>query len=115
MPLPFAPEVAEQLFSHDTWSSRRRWLRIGALGLSLNAQALLIYAMWRATLDPALVEIFLSLLGAVLSIFFAYVFGAIWDDNNKRGHIAKLASTTDGDGGDRPHLSKDPKPAGGDQ
>lgn len=81
-------EIARQLFQ-DNWPIRRRWLRIGILTLSLNAELVLVAILLGST-NPVLVQIFITLIGAIMSIFMFYVFGAVWDDNDKRRHFGSL-------------------------
>lgn len=82
----FATNLPAKLFL-DNWPIRRRWLRIGMLALWANAELVLAIVLFYGA-DGAVVQVFLALLGAIMSIFMIYVFGAVWDDNNKRQHWA---------------------------
>lgn len=75
-------KIAQQLFQ-DNWPIRRRWLRIGILSLSINAEAVLIHVLWGGG-SPMTVQIFMTLIAAIMSIFMFYVFGAVYDDHSKR-------------------------------
>lgn len=79
-------ELENQLFV-DNWPIRRRWLRIGLFVLTANAELVLYRIVFGETPDALVVQIFLALLAAIIALFGTYVFGAVWDDNNKRFHF----------------------------
>jgi hypothetical protein len=81
-------KIAEQLWQ-DNWPIRRRWMRFAVIALSVNAEVVLINVLFFAGSGFA-VQIFMTLLGAIMSILMFYVFGAVWDDNNKRQYWSSM-------------------------
>jgi hypothetical protein len=79
------PETVAKIFDNN-WPIRRRWLRIGMFALWANAELVLVWQLIYGS-DPLLVQVFYGLLGAIMSIFMMYVFGAVWDDSNKMRHF----------------------------
>lgn len=87
--------IAETLF-RDNWTRRRRWMTVGLIFSMGNAEAIIVVFLVRLFmpgLGPAndegiLIQAFLALIGMAMSIFGCYVFGATWDDNDKRKHLA---------------------------
>lgn len=68
------------LFVGDTWPKRRRWLKIIIGWMMVNAQYLIIWGQDNALHQNALI----TLLGAIVASLGSYVFGAVFDDNDKR-------------------------------
>jgi hypothetical protein len=54
-----------------------------------NAQAIMIVAFWFKSENTILSNALIALLGLIASIIGAYVFGATWDDNDKRRHLSE--------------------------
>ena len=90
-------EVAKQ-FASDNWKIRRRGLRIGILSLWANAEFVLIYSLYHESNIG--VQIFFTLIGAIMSVFMIYVFGATYDDHSKRRWAASCAQSEDSSGDD---------------
>jgi hypothetical protein len=64
----------------DNWPRRRRWMKIVLIWAMGNAQYILIFGK-----DSGLfMNAFLGLLTLIAAIIGSYVFGAIWDDTDKR-------------------------------
>lgn len=73
--------IAQTLYL-DNWPRRRRWMIVMLTWLMANAQYLIIWGKDNALHQNALVTI----LGAIVAIIGSYVFGATWDDREKRKH-----------------------------
>lgn len=54
-----------------------------------NVQAILVFTMSKGAENALLENALIAFLALVASILGTYVFGAVWDDNNKRQHIAE--------------------------
>lgn len=81
--------IAEQLLSNDNWPIRRRWMTIALVWMAINVEYLVIFGK-----DTALHQnLAITMVGAIVSIIFAYVFGAVWDDNNKRAILPSIQGT----------------------
>lgn len=68
----------------DNWPRRRRWMIVILVWMMANAQYLMIFAEPTAVVEQALV----MLLGSIVAVIGSYVFGATWDDSNKRRYVA---------------------------
>lgn len=66
----------------DNWPRRRRWMAVMLTWLVGNAQYLIIWGADNALHQNALITI----LGAIVAIIGSYIFGATWDDREKRRH-----------------------------
>lgn len=64
----------------DNWPRRRRWLAIMLTWMVANAQYLIVFGQDNALHQNALI----TLLGAIVATLGSYVFGAVWDDREKR-------------------------------
>lgn len=64
----------------DNWAIRRLWMKLILAWMLCNAQYIIIWGEDTALLQNALV----TLLGAIVAILGSYVFGAVWDDREKR-------------------------------
>lgn len=80
-----SPELERSLIT-DNWPRRRRWMMIALIWLSGNVQYLLIFGQDTALNQQAV----LAMIGAVVSIICFYVFGAVWDDANKRSTLSAV-------------------------
>lgn len=69
-----------EYLAHDNWPRRRRWMIIILAWAMLNAQYIIIWGNDTGLHQNALV----TLLGLIVAIAGSYVFGAVWDDNDKR-------------------------------
>ncbi|SER29704.1 hypothetical protein SAMN05216548_114140 [Faunimonas pinastri] len=74
-------ELVETLYL-DNWPRRRRLLYLALAWIAGNAEYLLILGA-----GPLQAQAFMTLLGAGIALLFAYIFGAVWDDNNKRASL----------------------------
>ena len=73
----------EALLAGDNWPLRRRWMTIALIWMAGNVQYLILFGA-----DTAINQnVVITMVGAIVSIIFAYVFGAVWDDQNKRSTI----------------------------
>lgn len=77
-----------QILLNDNWKKRRLWMIVALLWLGGNAQYLMVWGKDTVINQNALV----TLLGAFVSIIFAYVFGAVWDDTSKRESYSGMFS-----------------------
>jgi membrane protein YdbS with pleckstrin-like domain len=77
--------IAKQLFT-DNWPIRRRWLRIALIWMALNVQAILVAAYFKIEISSSAIyqNAVITLLTAIVSLLGFYVFGAVWDDKDKR-------------------------------
>ena len=64
----------------DNWPRRRRWMFVILAWLIGNAQYLIVFGQDNALHQNALITI----LGAIVAITGSYIFGAVWDDAEKR-------------------------------
>lgn len=64
----------------DNWAIRRRWMKVILAWAMLNVQYIVVWGD-----DNALNQnIAITLIGMVIAITGSYVFGAVWDDKQKR-------------------------------
>lgn len=87
----------------DNWPRRRRMLVLALLWLVGNAQYLIVFGDANSSLHQ---NALVTILGAIVALLGSYIFGAVWDDSNKRalGFRQKLYSENDLDLGDTPRL-----------
>lgn len=81
------PQTQKGLFEGN-WKIRRRVMFVTLLYIAFNVSWLIIRGE-NTTLNQ---QIALALVGSGTSIIGAYVFGAVWDDSNKRGALNSLAT-----------------------
>lgn len=77
-----ARKLADQLFL-DNWPRRRRWMKLILTWAICNAQYLIVFGKDTGLHMNALV----ALLSLIFAILGSYVFGAAWDDQDKRRHL----------------------------
>lgn len=70
----------ENLLPHDNWPIRRKWMLSILIWAVVNAQYVILMGDDTALNQNALY----ALLGLIAGIIGSYVFGAVWDDNDKR-------------------------------
>jgi hypothetical protein len=76
--------VRQRLYSNDSWKVRRKVLFASLLFIAVDVQYLLLFGK-----DDGLRQnLAMALVGAGVAIIGSYVFGAVWDDNNKRTTMA---------------------------
>jgi len=81
-----------QELTRDNWPIRRRWLFRVLLWAMANAQGIIaasvagLIAPSNSILEQALI----ALLTLIAAIIGSYVFGAIWDDKNKRRFLTDI-------------------------
>ncbi len=76
-------KAARREVNSDNWPIRRRWMKCWAIGFAVNAQVIVVDTVWRG--GSALgIQIFITLITALCSLMFFYVFGVVWDDHSKR-------------------------------
>lgn len=94
MPIRPSKELEKTLIT-DNWPRRRKWMMAALIWLMANVQYLLIMGNDTALNQQAV----LAMIGAIVSILCFYVFGAVWDDNNKRSVLGavKLEEETEDD------------------
>ncbi|WLR91018.1 hypothetical protein [Shinella zoogloeoides] len=75
--------MAKALKDHlasDNWCIRRRWMKVILGWAMINVQYLIVWGDDNELNQNALI----SMLGLVAAISGSYIFGAVWDDNDKR-------------------------------
>lgn len=72
-------EKLKQLLG-DNWPRRRRYMTVVLAWAMLNTDYILIFGTDNALHQNALVAL-ITLIGSIIG---AYVFGAVWDDSDKR-------------------------------
>lgn len=77
----------------DNWSIRRRWMKVVLAWAMLNTQYILFWGEDNALNQNALI----AFVGMVVAITGSYVFGAVWDDNDKRKWKARDPSEGEGE------------------
>lgn len=70
----------------DNWPRRRRWMITLLVWLMGNAQYLILFGQDTALHQNALV----ALLSAIVAIIGSYIFGATWDDREKRRNLPPM-------------------------
>ena len=80
----------------DNWAIRRRWMKVWTIGFACNAEVILGWTIWAGGSAFA-TEMFMALLGAICSVMFFYVFGAVYDDHSKRKFLSTIAGDEGGD------------------
>ncbi len=58
-------------------------MKIWAIGFAANAQWIIVDTIWYGGNNLS-IQIFITLVGALTSLLFFYIFGAVWDDTSKR-------------------------------
>ncbi len=82
---PRKKKTVQETLYLDNWPRRRRWMIVILTWMIGNAQYLIIWGQDNAIHQNALI----TLLGAVVAILGSYVFGATWDDREKRRHLTQ--------------------------
>lgn len=77
--------LQEKLYT-DNWHVRRKWMLVSLIWMSVNVQYLVLWGHDNALHQNALI----TFLGAIVSILCFYIFGAVWDDRDKRAQLASL-------------------------
>lgn len=75
-------EAAKELLT-DNWRIRRRVMFAALLFIAINVQYLIVLGKP----DGLRENIAVALIAAGVGIIGSYVFGAVWDDNNKRSML----------------------------
>lgn len=78
------PDLKEKLFG-DNWPKRRRYMTAVLAWAMLNVDYILIFGQDNALNQNALFAM-VTLIGSIIG---AYVFGAVWDDADKRKRIGE--------------------------
>ena len=68
----------------DNWPKRRRYMTVVLLWAMFNVDYILIFSQDNVLNQNALFA-FITLIGSIIG---TYVFGAVWDDSDKRKHLA---------------------------
>lgn len=77
-------KIRQQVYSNDNWKKRRKVLFASLAFIAVDVEYLLIFGK-----DDGLRQnLAMALVGAGVAIIGSYVFGAVWDDNNKRSTMA---------------------------
>lgn len=77
-------DLKTKLFG-DNWPKRRRYMTAVLIWAMLNVDYILVFGQDNALNQNALFAM-VTLIGSIIG---AYVFGAVWDDADKRKHIAE--------------------------
>lgn len=72
----------------DNWQIRRRWMSAALIWMAVNVQYLVVWGKDNALHQNALI----TFLGAIVSILCFYIFGAVWDDKEKRAQLREQPS-----------------------
>lgn len=82
-----AASAAARDLATDSWAKRRRIMHwaLAFIGVSLA------YLMLFSPSDGLHENLSVALVGAGISIIGSYVFGAVWDDNNKRAMLTNMS------------------------
>ncbi|HEY0120537.1 MAG TPA: hypothetical protein VGC14_02050 [Rhizobium sp.] len=80
-----------QELTRDNWPIRRRWMFRVLLWAMANAQGIIIASVsgYIASSNSILEQALIALLTLIAAIVGSYVFGAIWDDKNKRRFLTE--------------------------
>lgn len=78
------PDPVKKLFG-DNWPKRRRYMTVVLAWAMLNVDYILIFGKNSALNQNALFAM-VTLIGSIIG---AYVFGAVWDDSDKRKNLDK--------------------------
>jgi len=73
----------------DNWQIRRRWMSAALIWMAGNVQYLVLWGEDHALHQNALI----TFLGAIVSILCFYIFGAVWDDKEKRAQLGSPPSS----------------------
>jgi hypothetical protein len=72
----------EMIPVEDNWKNRRRVLFATLIWMGVAMTAILVRGIDNALYDQA----FIALSGSGVTLLTAYIFGAVWDDNNRRNN-----------------------------
>lgn len=90
--------LQEKLFL-DNWKVRRKWMMAALIWMAVNVQYLVFWGK-----DNALHQnLAITFLGAIVSILCFYIFGAVWDDRDKRSRMPDTLSSPSSE--EPPHAS----------
>ena len=92
MSAPKKAAVISQELTRDNWPVRRKWLFRILLWAMANAQAIIAASVagFIAPSNSLLEQALIALLTLIAAIIGSYVFGAIWDDREKRKFIRDM-------------------------
>lgn len=92
MPAPKKATALSQELTRDNWPIRRRWLFRVLLWAMANAQGIIAASVagFIAPSNSILEQALIALLTLIAAIIGSYVFGAIWDDKNKRRFLSDI-------------------------
>lgn len=93
MTKPDAKAAAVKEMTQDNWRRRRKVMFGALIFIAVNLQYLVLFGKP----DSLRETIALGLIGAGLGIIGSYVFGAVWDDSNRRKAIARLVTDDESD------------------
>ncbi len=81
-----------QELTRDNWPIRRRWMFRVLLWAMANAQGIIMAAIagYISSSNSILEQALIALLTLIAAIIGSYVFGAIWDDKNKRRFLTEV-------------------------
>jgi bacteriorhodopsin len=76
-------EKARRAIVPDNWKIRRRWMKWFIFWLGGNAEAMICWTIYAGG-NAMIVQMFLTVVGAMIAILMFYIFGAVFDDHSKR-------------------------------
>ena len=76
-------EKTRSVIVSDNWAIRRRWMKVSIFWLAINSEAIICWVIYAGG-NALGVQIFMTLIGALIAILMFYIFGATWDDHSKR-------------------------------
>ncbi len=96
--MPKKAAALSQELTRDNWPIRRRWLFRVLLWAMANAQAIIAASVagFIAPSNSILEQALIALLTLIAAIIGSYVFGAIWDDKNKRRFLTDIDDSASG-------------------
>lgn len=83
-----AVAAAVRDLSTDSWAKRRRIMHWSLIFIGFSLAYMLLFA----PSDGLHENLAIALVGAGTGIIGSYVFGAVWDDNNKRAMVTNVTA-----------------------
>ncbi|MGX1098856.1 hypothetical protein [Amorphus sp. MBR-141] len=71
----------------DNWPKRRRWMALVMIWMAANVEYLVVFGDPDSALHQ---QALVALIGGIFATLGSYVFGAVWDDVDKRKRAAGL-------------------------
>lgn len=90
--MPKKAAALSQELTRDNWPIRRRWMFRVLLWAMANAQGIILASVvgFIKSSNSILEQALIALLTLIAAILGSYVFGAVWDDREKRKFIRDI-------------------------